>query len=157
MMMNERKEQAVEAYTQYIRAHGGRVTPERMAVLEQMIELERFTVDELYERMKMLNFTVSRSSLYNIAHHLTDAGMMSQLQVGRLVKYQFCDQRSPRLHMICQKCGKVIDFNDAPLDRVLLQQRRKRFAVLDYSLSLFGICYACQAKKKKKDNNKKIK
>jgi len=48
-------------------------------------------------------------------------------------------------HLVCVRCGKIIEFRDEGIERLLMQVCDKYdFTVIDHRLGVRGICSACR-------------
>jgi Fur family ferric uptake transcriptional regulator len=80
-------------------------------------------------------------------------------------KYEACYDNNSHSHQICTMCGKVTEIKAPQITETISNMHLKRFRKDGFSLYIYGICSACQAKitrikaqkKKQKTQNKKIK
>lgn len=158
MDLEERKTKAKEIFTDFLKSKGGRVTPERMAVVEEIAGFKsKFTIDDLKQGMSARNFQIAHGTLYNTIHELLNAKMVRKIQIGKVVYYQLCDGKTCNFHLVCNRCGKIIEFQHAQLEALLESYKPKRFNMLEFNVSVGGFCSTCTAvlRKLEKKNNKK--
>lgn len=158
MDLEERKTKAKENFTEFLRSKGGRVTPERMAVVEEAAGFKsKFTIDDLKQGMSARNFQIAHGTLYNTVHELLNAQMIRKVQIGKIAYYQFCDGKSRNFHLVCTRCGKITEFQHTELEMLLESYKPKRFTMSEYNVSIEGICSTCAAvlRKLERKNNKK--
>ncbi|MDL2212912.1 transcriptional repressor [Bacteroides sp. OttesenSCG-928-E20] len=156
------KETVKQIFTEYLKKHGHRKTPERYAILETIYSIDgHFDIDMLYSQMKdRENFRVSRATLYNTIILLINAKLVIKHQFSNSSQYEKSFNRDTHHHQICTQCGKVTEFQNEALQSVIETAKLKRFQLSHYSLYIYGICSNCTRKNKRKllnTNNKKEK
>lgn len=157
MDIEERKNRAKDSFSGFLKAKGGRCTPERMAILEEVVEVKsKFTIDELEQRLQERHFPVAHGTLYNTIRELLDARLVRRLQTGRIAHYQFCDGKTPNFHQICVRCGKIVEFVLPEVENLLQTYRPRRFTMQEFSVTISGVCSTCMALQRKleRKNNK---
>ena len=161
MDLKERRTKAKDLFASYLKAKGGRWTPEREAVLDEIVAMKSdFVVDDLEQLLAAGNFPISHATLYNTIRELVQAHLVHKFQVGRVAHYQYLEGKSQNLHLVCDVCGKVTDFQYPEVERMLRLYKPRRFAVKDFFVTIQGVCSTCITRQKKlarKNNRNKIK
>ncbi len=93
-----------------LRETGGRITPQRIAVLDAIsINESHPTVDEIFDEVVEKQPSLSRKTVYQIVYDLADIGAISLVDVGTgqvridpTVEYEHD-------HFVCSQCRKVSD------------------------------------------------
>ena len=97
-----------------LRAHGLRVTPQRLAVHSALRALGRHaTAEEVLDRVHGSVPGVSLPTVYAGLELLADLGLASRVHAGRAVRYD--PRGDPHHHFVCDTCGAVADL-DAEVD-----------------------------------------
>ncbi len=138
--------EAVKYFTEFLKSENFRVTPERLAVLETVLEYRNhFDADELFLKMKMQGSTISRATVYNTLDKLTQCGILSRTRFGKnLARYEVIFGSKPHHHVICRSCGKIEEFFDPRVDRLARDAARTmNYTLDDYFLHIFGLCSTC--------------
>lgn len=129
-----------------LRERGLRVTEPRVAVLAYLASTDRHpTAEEVESAVNGKEPTLSRASVYNVLHFLTNAGLATGMNVSDgPVRY---DARvAPHHHLLCRVCGCV---EDVPWEEFGIAERGvlpDGRPVRTLSLTLDGICRACTAR-----------
>ena len=135
-----------ERFTEFILGKGLKSTRKRKEILEEVLETEgHFDPDELYIRLKQKGSKVSRASVYRTLPLLVESGFIEEVErVDKHAHYEKVSSASHHDHMICIKCGKVIEFFSPTLE--MLQDeicQKEKFHKVRHSLEIFGFCEEC--------------
>lgn len=136
-----------DIFTEYLREHKHRKTPERYAILERIDAFEgHFNADILYNTM-LKDYRVSLATVYNTLELLLECKLIIKHQLGgQFAQYEKAFGNNTHNHLICTSCGKVKEFTDKQL-RISIQSRKfAHFYSTHYTLYLYGLCHKCKAK-----------
>jgi len=134
-----------ELFTEYLKQHKHRKTPERYAILEKIYSYEgHFNADILFNLMTT-EYRVSLATIYNTLDLLIDCKLVIKHQLGgQFAQYEKTFGNSTHHHLICTRCGKVKEFSDNQL-RLSIQNRKfAHFQTSHYSLYMYGLCQKCK-------------
>lgn len=134
-----------DIFTEYLKKHHHRKTPERYAILERIYSYEgHFNADILYNQMQE-NYRVSLATVYNTLELLLECRLIIKHQLGgQFAQYEKIFGNNTHHHLICTNCGKVKEFSDKQI-RVAIQSKQfAHFQATHYSLYLYGICSKCK-------------
>lgn len=102
--------QSVAELVDQLRSHGGRVTPQRVAVLEAISGNESHpTVDEIFEEVSQSQASLSRKTVYQIVYDLADIGAVSLVDVGTGQVRVDPTVETEHDHFVCSECASVFD------------------------------------------------
>ncbi len=103
-----------------------------------------FDAEQLMEDMKRAGIRVSRATAYRTLVKLVDAGLLRRLELGPRMFYEHDYGYPQHEHMYCQKCGKVIEFQNAAIDAVIHDVcRQHNFQTSGHTFIIRGICADC--------------
>jgi Fur family transcriptional regulator, ferric uptake regulator len=140
----------VQAILQRLEHEGYRLTGPRRRVLEEVVgRHEPFTSAELLETVQRDAPTIGRATVFRTLDLLSRLGVVQRIhsdaEYGPCHAYLACDD-SHHHHLICNRCGTVLDFSeDGGLEALVREvERRTAFRVEGHRLELTGTCARCQ-------------
>ena len=134
------------AFTEFLRSHGLRLTPEREAIVEEVARRkDHFDPEELHYALKGRSRKVSRASVYRALPLLVEAGILKQaVNTDKHAHYENVFGKEHHDHMLCTGCGKVIEFYSEELESIQNALCRKHgFKGESHTLEIMGLCKKC--------------
>ncbi len=139
---------AEEHLREHLRTRNLRVTPERLEVLDGVLSHEgHFDAEQLLTHLRRQGKSVSRATLYRTLDHLAEAGLVHKhhFDEGHAL-FEHVHGRSHHDHMVCDRCGTVIEFVSEEIEALQDQICRQHgFRAERHVHQLFGICRSCLA------------
>ena len=136
----------IDEVEHHLHEKGLRRTAARRKILEAVFEGEgHFTAEDLLDRMREHGVRVSRASVYRTLSLLVEGGWVEtrEFQRGQLM-YECMLGHRHHDHLICTRCGKIVEFENDEIERLQVEAARQHGFVLDsHSLRLFGRCSSC--------------
>ncbi len=131
-----------------LRDSGVRITPQRHAVLEYLIKsMKHPTADEIYKALEGKFPNMSVATVYNNLRVFREIGLVRELSYGD-ASSRFDFKTSDHYHIICNSCGKIVDFHYPKLDEVeSLAEQVTGFNVSHHRLEVYGECDDCKEMK----------
>jgi len=103
-----------------------------------------FDADQLIDEMKKAGFLVSRATVYRTLTKLVDAGLLRRLELGPRMYYEHDYGYPQHDHMLCTKCGKMIEFQDPAIETAIREVCREQlFQASGHTFIIRGICVEC--------------
>ena len=126
---------------------GVRITPQRHAILEYLIESSSHpTADDIYKSLENRFPNMSVATVYNNLKVFREVGLVKELNYGD-ASSRFDFVTTDHYHIICEECGKIVDFHYPPLDEVeSLAEQVTGFEVSHHRMEIYGKCGECQGK-----------
>jgi Fur family transcriptional regulator, ferric uptake regulator len=103
----------------YMESNGMRITNQRKAIIEAAFSTtDHYTADDLLERARALDESVSRATVYRTLPVLVQTGLLRELDLGKDQKYYDPNYATHpnHNHIICLDCDKIVEFEDYCLD-----------------------------------------
>lgn len=136
-----------EHATTALAAAGYRRGAARRAVVEALgRERCAVTARDLEDALRAGGRDVGRASVYRVLDELSALGLVSRLDLGQgTVRYEpALPSGEHHHHLVCDRCGRVVAFEDADLERAIERLAdRVAFRVADHDVVLRGACPAC--------------
>jgi Fur family transcriptional regulator, peroxide stress response regulator len=127
---------------------GVRITPQRHAILEYLIHsMAHPTADDIYKALEGKFPNMSVATVYNNLRVFREVGLVKELTYGD-ASSRFDYVTSDHYHVICDECGKIVDFHYPGLDEVeQLASHVTGFKVRNHRMEIYGTCDNCSANK----------
>ena len=130
-----------------LRKEGLKITPQRIAVLEEIIKNKGHRESEdVYMAIKTRKTHVSRATVYRTLDILVQNGFARKLNLGDgRARYEPKIDSPHHDHMICNNCGKIIEFVNDEIEKMQEEiTKQHQFKLQQHIHQLFGICKECQ-------------
>lgn len=141
-------ENKLEVAIETLKKSGVRITPQRHAVLEYLLTASTHpTADEIYKALEDKFPNMSVATVYNNLRILKDLGLVRELTYGD-DSSRFDSNMREHYHIICEDCGKIVDFHYPTLDEIeSLAQKVSGFEISHHRMELYGKCEKCASEK----------
>lgn len=102
------------------------------------------TVEDVYRELMEQDAVVGMATIYRVLTQFVEAGLV--------IRHNFEGEKSVfelndgdhHYHMICVRCGKVIEFHSQVIEQEQQQVAESHeFVIQDHSLTLYGTCRRC--------------
>ena len=126
------------------------LTNQRRLLLEMLRDAEgHIDAKELYRRASAKDESISLATVYRSLNLFKELGLVDEMRLGKIRCYYEIKQSPEHQHLVCQGCGKVVEFQN-PLFRKLVEAVRREhgFNVTKAELYLEGYCPECEEKEK---------
>ncbi|ANB60060.1 peroxide-responsive transcriptional repressor PerR [Anoxybacteroides amylolyticum] len=143
--MTVSEEQLLKEALDTLKQTGVRITPQRHAILEYLIRsMSHPTADEIYKALEGKFPNMSVATVYNNLRVFKEVGLVKELTYGDSSS-RFDFVTSDHYHIICERCGKIVDFHYPGLDEVeTLAAHVTGFKVSHHCMEVYGVCADCQ-------------
>jgi Fur family ferric uptake transcriptional regulator len=127
------------------RPHPQRYTDQQRNMVRYIFsQHNHFDADELIDAMKVAGFRVSRATVYRTLAKLVDAGLLRRLELGQRTRYEHDYGYPQHDHLQCDKCGKMIEFQDPAIEEAIRQVCRQHyFQATGHTFIIQGTCADC--------------
>ena len=106
------------------------------------------TADWAYEQLKKEFPNLSLGTVYRNLATLIEQGLVQKIHFGSTFD-RFEANTTPHYHLICESCGKIVDF-DMPIRKDLNNQAKQltSFTIFHHKIDFFGMCKDCKSNTK---------
>jgi Fur family ferric uptake transcriptional regulator len=141
-------EELLQTFKTILKSNNLKFTAQREAILRTLYDHpEHFTPENLYllvkERYPELNTGIT--TVYRTLNLLEENKLATSISFGTQGKKFELGNKPHHDHMICEVCGKIVEFEDLQIEA--LQQKIAQahgFKLTNHLMQLYGICKKCQ-------------
>ena len=136
--------------SQTIQMHGHFLTAQRRLLLDLIRDAEgHLDAKELYQRARAIDESIGSATVYRSLNLFKQLGLVDERRLGKLRCYYEIKQSPEHQHLLCQGCGKVIEFQNPHFQKLIeAVQREHGFKITKAELYLEGYCPNCEEKEK---------
>ena len=146
-----RTHEALERFEKFLERKALRLTEARAAIVEAALARSgHYPIEELIADLKRLGIRGSKATVYRTLPLLAEAGIVKPAIVaGDSKSYETTWGKHHHDHLICQRCGKVVEFEFEAFE--ILQRdvaAKYGFRLEGHHHELLGVCPECAARGK---------
>ncbi len=119
-----------------------KVTPQRMAILNEIQKNGHISIEDIYENIKKVYPSISLATVYKNITSLYEANLLREIKApSHKQKYELtCDRH---IHVACEKCGKLEDVRVGLEEAMNLCSSATNYQLYDVSAVFLGLCAEC--------------
>lgn len=136
---------SVNEICEQLRDQGRRVTPQRRAIIEVLLDSDAHpTAEQVLKRARRELPSISPATVYNTLHELVEMGFLLELDLGVGLaerRYEVADAEHD--HLVCLECGRM---ENVPLCSEVLplpEEHTHGFEIVDRRVTYLGYCPDC--------------
>jgi len=138
-----------DKFEQYLKSNNLKITNQRQLVARVFFERkEHMSAEELYRTVQKKFPEIGFTTVYRTLNLLVDADLAAAHNFkGSFTRFEPVEHKKHHDHLICLKCGKIIEFTNNRIEKLQEEvARQHRFQVKDHTLEIFGTCDSCRGK-----------
>lgn len=142
-------EEAWPLFVDFLKKKDARVTQARKIVLTQVFSRhDHFCADDLASELSSGMNHVSRGTVYRTLALMEEAGLVRVIRDTDVhAHYEHTYNHPDHEHMICDKCGKFIEFYDEQITALIEKAcNEMEFEERNHRVVVFGTCKECKEK-----------
>ncbi|MCT4631572.1 MAG: transcriptional repressor [Firmicutes bacterium] len=139
----------IEDVLELIRKEGYKVTNQRKAIIQVLIENRDFllSAEELLEKSKLIYPKTNMSTIYRNIEILSNANILfSDIDKNNIAIYKLICSNNHHHHLICKSCGRTEAIDYCPIKAIEEITKEKNYILLDHKFEIYGYCEDCQNK-----------
>jgi Fur family ferric uptake transcriptional regulator len=104
---------------------------------------EHPTVEEVYDGVRKKLSRISKATVYQNLKFLAEKGLIKEVNIKGVSRFE--PNTKAHHHIICKKCGKIIDFQSEELTDYAMQvaQKIREAKIESADTHFYGICRNC--------------
>jgi len=140
----ESMEQNLQHFELACRKAGLKLTPQRLETYRELLSSQDHpTAEALYRRLRKTLPTVSLDTVYRTLATLVEYGLIARVETKESLG-RFEAAGVPHHHLICRRCGQIMDFQWPIMDELSLPEAIGTWGKIDQkSVVVYGICQSC--------------
>ncbi len=126
--------------------HVQRLTPQRVLLFDIIQHNHgHLHVEELYKIARKKDSSINLSTVYRTMNEFKKAGVVHELHLEEDHHHYETGEKEAHHHLICGKCGTVIDFLWKKIDAIKKDIAKKYdYSIYHVRLQATGLCQRCQ-------------
>jgi Fur family ferric uptake transcriptional regulator len=138
----------VERFRRHLRDRRLPVTRQRIAVADELFRADDHpSALDLLRRLQARGEAVGTATLYRTLDVLLESGLARAHEFGAGFKRYEAAPAAPHEHLICGRCGKVVEFANDRLERMLrMTADEHRFHYQRHRVEVHGTCAECRTR-----------
>lgn len=141
------KDNTKEKFREFILAKGLKSTRQREIILDEFLRSgSHLSTEDLYLRLRKKNPSIGYATVHRTLKLFAECGIAEQRHFGDgQARYEASNHDEHHDHLICLKCGKIVEFEDPRIEQLQDQVADKHgFAIERHRLELYGTCEGCR-------------
>ena len=134
-------------FREFLQSNELRLTKEREEILQGILSIKgHFDTEELLIHLRKQNSKASLASIYRTIPLLIQSGLIEEvIKTEKHTRYELKYGKEHHDHMICERCGKLIEFHSEKLEKLQDEIAQSyEFLPLNHVLEIRGYCCNCQ-------------
>ena len=147
-MANKSNEIIYDYFKDFLAKQKLRLTTQREIILDEFINTdEHLDIETVYENTKKIDSNIGLATIYRTVKLLLDAGIVREVRFSDdRTYYEAIMERMHHDHLLCEICGKNIEFNEPELEELQEKIAEKyKFKLTNHFMNLYGICEKCRS------------
>ncbi len=135
-----------ETFREFLSRKGLKFTKERQRILAEVFSYHgHFDPEQILIGMRNKNIKVSKASIYRTLPLLLESGLIEQVERNdKHAHYEHTFGHGHHDHLICLKCGKVIEVFSPKLEALQEELcKEHKFDGIKHTLEIKGVCRNC--------------
>ena len=143
---------STDEFKEMLKSKGLKITSQRLIMLETLGRHpgEHLTAEEIYNLVRTEHPEIGLATVYRTIQVLMELHLIDRVNFDDGVeRYELAHEAREgsahhHHHLICVKCGKVLEFEEDMLEGLELKITEKTgFEVTDHEVKLYGYCKEC--------------
>ncbi len=123
---------------------------DRLNIVDTFLDTEdHVTLEELFRLLKKKGYDYDPKFVRQCMNRVVELGFAQRKQFeDQPVRYEHRHLGRHHDHLICTKCGKIVEFSNAEMERLQVQIAASHgFHMLQHRMEIYGLCNECLAQR----------
>ena len=137
---------AENVFKEFLRDRSLNYTSERENIVRTVMQTdEHFEAEQLLFLMRQRDQRVGKATVYRTLKLLVECGIVKEVHFSnKQVHYEHTYGQDPHDHMVCRRCGRIIEFDAREVSRLrTVIAAEHRFHALSHRFQILGLCEKC--------------
>jgi len=133
-------------FKEYLAKKGLKLTSERERILEEVFSRhDHFDTETLFQVFHERGEDISRATIYRTMPLLVESGLVQEaMRCGERVQYEHIYGHKSHGHLVCVKCGKIMEFESNELEKIKERVCKEHgFKPIEFRFGIKGYCRNC--------------
>ena len=129
-------------YTNLLKEYDLKVTPQRVAIVEELFKNGHMNIDDLYKKLLSKFPSVSLATIYKNINAMVEKVFLSEVKIPNS-KSVYELVKTEHAHLVCSCCGNIEDIMLDPSSIISEVSTLSSFKIDSTNIVLSGICPKC--------------
>jgi len=124
---------------------------DRLNVVDAFLDSEEHvTIEQMYRYLRKKGYDYDAQFVRQCMNRMVDLGFAQKKRFeGQPVRYEHRHLGRHHDHLICTKCGKIIEFSNDNMERLQVAIAAEHgFHMLQHKMEIYGLCAECRAQRR---------
>lgn len=128
---------------------GYKLTPQRKTIIDAIFNNNcdslHLSAEEIYDIVKINFPDIGLATVYRTLIVLDELKIISKINFDDgCDRYEMIAEKHQHHHLICKKCGKVIEVSEDLLEKLeKTVEKNYEFKIIDHNVKIYGLCKKC--------------
>lgn len=129
-------------YSALLRSYDLKVTPQRVAIVEELYLNGHMNIDDLYKKLLSKFPSISLATIYKNINAMIEKVFLSEVKIAN-TKSVFELVKEEHAHLVCSECGNIEDMILDVSSILMEANNRSQFKINSTNIILEGLCCSC--------------
>lgn len=151
----EKTKKASTAHPNQVKGHCTRWTVPREEIFNLLVKSQQhLSAKDIYASLRPANAEIGLTTVYRTLELLDRADLVRKINMGDgtvVFEYKRGDGSDHHHHLICEKCGKILNYRDFEKEELDLVRKTEetlaqkyRFLIREHNIEFIGLCPDCR-------------
>ena len=124
---------------------------DRLNIVDAFLDSEEHvTIEQMYRLLRKKGYDYDAEFVRQCMNRMVDLGFAQKKRFeGQPVRYEHRHLGRHHDHLICTKCGKIIEFSNDDMERLqVVIAAEHGFHMLQHKMEIYGLCAECRAQRR---------